>query len=75
MGVVLYLAAFAVLGGLALLPTYAQSLLGGWAFGFAGGLPVVLAGFAGAALVNYAIAARVRFIAETYVLGKRIHPQ
>lgn len=58
-GVLVYLAAFTVLGGLALLPTYAQSLLGGWAFGFAVGLPTVLAGFAGAALVNYAIASRV----------------
>jgi uncharacterized membrane protein YdjX (TVP38/TMEM64 family) len=58
-GLVMYLTAFAVLGGLALLPTYAQSVLGGWAFGFGPGLAAVLAGFAGAALVGYAIAARV----------------
>jgi uncharacterized membrane protein YdjX (TVP38/TMEM64 family) len=58
-GLLLYLTAFTVLGGLALLPTYAQSLLGGWAFGFAAGLPAVLSGFAGAALVSYAIASRV----------------
>lgn len=58
-GFVLYIAAFTVLGGLALLPTYAQSLLGGWAFGVAYGLAAALAGFVGAALVNYAISWRV----------------
>ena len=30
LGVVLFVAAFSVLGGLALLPTYAPSVLGGW---------------------------------------------
>jgi predicted DCC family thiol-disulfide oxidoreductase YuxK/uncharacterized membrane protein YdjX (TVP38/TMEM64 family) len=59
LGVLLYLAAFTVLGGLALLPTYAQSLLGGWAFGFGAGLAAVLSGFVGAALFNYALAGRL----------------
>ncbi len=58
-GLVLYLAAFTVLGGLALLPTYAQSVLGGWAFGFAAGWAATVAGFVGAALVSYAITRRV----------------
>lgn len=58
-GLPLYIAAFAVLGGLALLPTYAQSLLGGWAFGLPAGLAAVLTGFVGAALVSYAITGRV----------------
>ena len=58
-GLLLYIGAFTVLGGLALLPTYAQSLLGGWAFGLGFGLVAALTGFVGAALVNYAISWRV----------------
>lgn len=58
-GLVLYVLAFTLLGGLALLPTYAQSVLGGWAFGFWAGLPIVLTGFLGAALVGYGVASRV----------------
>ncbi len=58
-GMLLYVGAFTVLGGLALLPTYAQSLLGGWAFGFGAGLAATLAGFVGAALVSYAISRRL----------------
>ena len=58
-GLALYLVAFTLLGGLALLPTYAQSVLGGWAFGFWAGLPIVLAGFVGAALVGYLVSSRV----------------
>ena len=42
LGLVLYVVAFTVLGGLALLPTYAQSLLGGWAFGLVFGLSAAL---------------------------------
>lgn len=55
-GVFLYAAAFAILAGLALLPTYAQAVLGGWAFGFAAGYPAALAGFFGGALIGYGIA-------------------
>ncbi|MBX3365041.1 MAG: TVP38/TMEM64 family protein [Phycisphaeraceae bacterium] len=55
MGVVIYASAFAVLAGLALLPTYAQAILGGWAFGFATGYPAAMAGFFGGALLGYAI--------------------
>ena len=58
-GLLLYIAAFTVLGGMALLPTYAQSLLGGWAFGLGPGLAAALAGFVGAALVSYAISWRL----------------
>ncbi|MCC6162944.1 MAG: VTT domain-containing protein [Acidobacteria bacterium] len=53
-GVALYVAGFAVLGGFALLPTYAPAILGGWAFGDRVGLPAALAGFALAAGINYA---------------------
>lgn len=69
-GVLLYVAAFATLAGLAVLPTYAQSALGGWAFGWAIGVPAALAGFAGGAIIGYAISRRAsgdrveRLIAE-----------
>ena len=55
-GVAIYIAGFAILAGLALLPTYAQAILGGWAFGFAIGFPAALLGFGGAALLGYIIA-------------------
>ena len=55
-GVLLFVVAFSVFGGLALLPTYAPSVLGGWAFGMAVGLAATLAGFVGAAAIGFAIA-------------------
>lgn len=58
-GACVYAAAFALLAGLALLPTYAQALLGGWAFGFALGMPAALAGFAGGAMIGYEVARRL----------------
>jgi len=58
-GVVLYILAFIVLAGLALLPTYAQAILGGWAFGFAIGFPAAMAGFLGAALLAHVLVSRV----------------
>lgn len=48
-------AAFAVAGGVALVPTYAMSALCGWSFGFAVGLTATLIGFLSAALVGYAL--------------------
>jgi len=44
-GVLLYTAAFAVLAGLAVLPTYAQAVLGGFAFGMLIGTPAALVAF------------------------------
>ncbi len=57
-GPLIYAAGFAILAGFALLPTYAQSLLGGWAFGFRTGLIFALVGFGVASLVSYVIARR-----------------
>lgn len=51
-------AAFALLGGMSVLPTYAVSILAGWAFGFAVGFPTAWAGIVGASLVGYAISRR-----------------
>ncbi len=58
-GVALYVGGFTLLGGLALLPTYAPAILGGWAFGDLVGLPAALAGFVLASAVNYAWAHRL----------------
>ena len=40
-----YVAVFAVSAGLGILPTYSQSILGGWGFGFGYGLVGALMGF------------------------------
>lgn len=53
----LCIAVFATTGGLAIVPTYAMSVLCGWAFGFALGLGATLCSFVGAALIGYAITA------------------
>jgi uncharacterized membrane protein YdjX (TVP38/TMEM64 family) len=58
-GFVVYVLAFTLLGGLALLPTYAQTVLGGWAFGMPAGWLAAQSGFVGAALVGYVISRRV----------------
>ena len=55
-GLFIYAACFALSAGLALLPTYAQSILGGWAFGLARGFPAALCGFIFGSLVAYAVA-------------------
>lgn len=57
-GILIYAAAFVVLAGLALLPTYAQAALGGYAFGWQLGLPAALIGFVGGAWLGYEIARR-----------------
>lgn len=54
----LYATAFATLAGLALLPTYAQSALGGFAFGVTIGFVAALAGFVGGAIIGYEVARR-----------------
>jgi uncharacterized membrane protein YdjX (TVP38/TMEM64 family) len=58
-GLLLFVIGFAVFGGLALLPTYGPSVLGGWAFGVPVGLVATLAGFIGAAAIGFVIARQV----------------
>jgi uncharacterized membrane protein YdjX (TVP38/TMEM64 family) len=58
LGLVVYVAGFAVFAGLGMLPTYAQSGLGGYIFGAALGAPAAIAGFGGAAVIGYEIARR-----------------
>jgi uncharacterized membrane protein YdjX (TVP38/TMEM64 family) len=57
-GVFLYAGAFALLAGFALLPTYSQAVLGGWAFGVWVGIPAALAGFLGGSLIGYVLGRR-----------------
>ncbi len=57
-GVPLFVTGFIVLAGLALLPTYAQAVLAGFAFGIPLGVPAALTGFTGAAALGYLVARR-----------------
>ena len=58
-GLALYTAVFVLGAGLGFLPTYAQSILGGWVFGVGAGLPAALVGFTGGGALGYAVARRV----------------
>jgi uncharacterized membrane protein YdjX (TVP38/TMEM64 family) len=55
LGLAAYIVAFAVLSGFALLPTYAQAVLGGYAFGVGLGIPAALCGFLGGAIIAYEV--------------------
>jgi uncharacterized membrane protein YdjX (TVP38/TMEM64 family) len=77
-GVLLFVVAFSVFGGLALLPTYAPSVLGGWAFGLVAGLAATLAGFVGAAAIGFAVARhlsgdRLVQVLDEYPRGQALH--
>ena len=70
-GVAMYVLGFAVLGGFALLPTYAPAILGGWAFGDGIGIPAALTGFVLASAINYAWAHRLSVGHATALLAER----
>jgi len=57
-GVVIYIVGYSLLAGLALLPTYAQSITGGFCFGRTTGSVAALSGILGAATLAYVIARR-----------------
>jgi uncharacterized membrane protein YdjX (TVP38/TMEM64 family) len=57
-GLLIYVGGFSTLAALALLPTYACSILGGWTFGFWVGFPASMAAFCGASLLAYLINSR-----------------
>jgi uncharacterized membrane protein YdjX (TVP38/TMEM64 family) len=59
LGLIVFSLAFSLLAGFALVPTYANSILGGWTFKFAIGFPAVMAGMVGAATISYLIAHRI----------------
>jgi len=52
-GMVIYVGGFSSLAALALLPTYACAILGGWTFGFWVGFPASMVAFCGASLLAY----------------------
>jgi uncharacterized membrane protein YdjX (TVP38/TMEM64 family) len=58
-GWLIYVVVFMVSAGFGLLPTYAQSILGGWVFGIGRGVPCALSGFVGGSLIGYGIARTV----------------
>ncbi|MEQ8768932.1 MAG: VTT domain-containing protein [Phycisphaerales bacterium] len=67
LGIAVYVGIFAVTAGLGLLPTWAQAVIGGYAFGLVGGFGGALAGFVGASVIGYFVArlvARHRVEAE-----------
>jgi len=55
-GIIAFTALFIVAAGSGMLPTYAQAILGGWAFGFGRGFGASIVGFVGGALVGWCIA-------------------
>lgn len=57
-GPLIFAVFFGITAGLALLPTYAQSLAGGWAFGWQIGGAAAVGGLVLGALIGYAIAFR-----------------
>jgi uncharacterized membrane protein YdjX (TVP38/TMEM64 family) len=77
-GIAIFVAGFTFFGGLALLPTYGPSVLGGWAFGVGVGLGATLAGFLGAASLGFAIARhlsgdRLLQVLAEYPRGQALH--
>lgn len=54
---VIYVAGFAFLAAMAVLPTYACAILGGWTFGFWVGFPAGMIAFCSAALLAYLVSA------------------
>ncbi|MBX3358655.1 MAG: TVP38/TMEM64 family protein [Phycisphaeraceae bacterium] len=58
-GLAVYAAVFVVSAGVGFLPTYGQSFLGGWTFGFATGFPGAMVGFVGGSVIGHLIAKTV----------------
>jgi len=59
LGVAIYCLGFIVLAGLAMLPTYAQMILAGMAFGFTTGAAAAMLGFLGASVLGYFVTTRL----------------
>ncbi len=72
-GVVIFTVSFAILGALALAPTYTTSIIAGWTFGFSRGFPAVVLGTVGGAALCY-LAAR-RFAAGRVQTVFEEHPR
>ncbi len=72
-GLLIYVAVFAITSGLAILPTFAQAALGGYAFGLTMGLPGALVGFLGGSLIGYYTAQKVT--GDDAIRGVQKHPK
>lgn len=72
-GLLLYVAVFALTSGFAILPTFAQAALGGYAFGLVLGLPGALCGFLGGSLIGYFLARSVT--GDDALRGVQQHPK
>lgn len=72
-GLAVYVVAFVLAAGLALLPTYAQAALGGYAFGLTHGFLAAIVGFTGGALLGFVIARRAS--GDRVVNLMREHPK
>jgi len=55
-GIVIFASIFVLAAGTGMLPTYAQAILGGWAFGFWAGFGASIVGFVGGAFIGWCIA-------------------
>ncbi len=73
LGILLYVLVFAITSGLAILPTFAQAALGGYAFGLAFGLPAALFGFLGGSLIGYFVARLAT--GDDAIRGVQKHPK
>lgn len=58
-GVALFTVTFAVMGALALAPTYSTSIIAGWTFGFRVGFPAVIIGTVTGAILGFLLARRI----------------
>ena len=70
LGILIYMAVFAVTAGFGLLPTYAQAILGGWVFGTAIGIPAALVGFTVAAAIGWSLARMISGSRVEHLLRK-----
>ncbi len=72
-GPVVFACLFAITSGCGLLPTYAQAVLAGWAFGIAVGITASLAGFVGGALLGWVIASAVSGDRIVHLIDRHPH--
>lgn len=76
-GLAIYVAIFTLSAGAGLLPTYAQSFLGGWVFGLWRGFGAAIVAFTAASLIGYLIARtvardRVEHLVESNVKARAV---
>ena len=72
-GPLIFACLFAATSGCGVLPTYAQAVLAGWAFGAGIGLVASLAGFVGGALLGWAIASAVSGDRIVHLIDRHPH--